>query len=229
MSSLTGPVSGAIVDNVLARVKISEVYRTLTGKQPKKAGADTWRATAVWRGGDGPNVSLNDTRNVWLDFVSNEGGGVLDLIVLICGGSRQDAFHWLADFAGVRLEERPLTPEERADWAEQQRQIKRELPRARLWQRAAIALGEEVLDTFKAALSNPKLPRPGIGEIAFWTTQLSKWHRLAGPGLVGEYRWWANHHPRLTAGLIYAASLQEQAENRALEKYVRVLDLGARI
>jgi hypothetical protein len=210
-------------------VKISEVYCLLTGKQPRRVGSDAWRAAAVWRGGDGLNVSLNDTRNVWRDFTANEGGGVLDLVVLICGGSRQDALRWLADFAGVPLEDRRLSPKQRADWVEQRRQIERELPKAQLWQQAAVALGEEVLDTLKAGLSNPKLPRPEIGEIALWTNRVSAWRRIGGAELVGKYLWWARHQPRLTAGMIYAASLHEKAKIEALPKYLQATDPRARI
>jgi hypothetical protein len=79
-------------------------------------------------------------------------------------GSYLRPLRWLADYAGVPLDNRLLSATERADWARQQRLIKRELPRARLWQRAALALGDQVLDTLKAALADPKLPRPEIGE-----------------------------------------------------------------
>ena len=160
MSDLTRAIPRPTMDEILARVKISEVYSVLTGKQPRPSGPNAWRGPAVWRGGDGHNVSLNDTRNIWHDFTANEGGGVLDLVVRICGGSRQDALRWLADFAGVPLDNRQLSATERADWAKQQRLIKRELPRARLWQRAALALGDQVLENLKAALADPKLLRP---------------------------------------------------------------------
>src|SRR6516164_8842803 len=77
-------------------------------------------------------------------------------------GSYLRPLRWLADYAGVPLDNRLLSATERADWARQQRLIKRELPRARLWQRAALALGDQVLDNLKAALADPKLPRPEI-------------------------------------------------------------------
>jgi hypothetical protein len=214
---------------ILARVKISEVYYVLTRKQPRRVGSDAWRGPAVWRGGDGLNVSLNDTRNLWHDFTANEGGGVLDLVVRVRGGSRQDALRWLADFAGVPLDNRPLSPTQRADWARQQRQIKRELPKAQLWQRAAVALGDQVLDTLKAALADSKLPPPEIGEIAFWTSQIASWRRMADAELVDEYLWWAGQQPRLAAGMIYAANLRETAEHEALRRYLRIVESGGQI
>ena len=229
MSSLIRAVPGTTMAEILARVKISEVYYVLTRKQPRRVGSDAWRGPAVWRGGDGLNVSLNDTRNLWHDFTANEGGGVLDLVVRVRGGSRQDALRWVADFAGVPLDSRSLSPTEQADWARRQHLIKRELPRARLWQRAALALGDQVLDNLKAALADPKLPRPEIGEIAFWTRQIPAWRRMADAELVTEYLWWAGHQPRLAAGMIYAANLRARAEHEALRRYLRTVQSGAQI
>lgn len=81
------------VHEILASIKVSRVYRTLVGKEPRRSGSDTWRAVAVWRGGDGFNVSLDDARGIWHDFTTGEGGGVLDLVVRIRGGSRHSGQH----------------------------------------------------------------------------------------------------------------------------------------
>jgi hypothetical protein len=79
----------------------------------------------VWRDGDGLNVSLDDNRRVWHDFVTDEGGGVLDLIVQIRGGSRQEALRWLADFAGMIIDH-PLTRVERERYRRQSAVAERE-------------------------------------------------------------------------------------------------------
>ena len=118
---------------------------------------------------------------------------------------------------------------QRADWARRQRRIRRELPKARLWQRVAVALGDQVLDTLKAGLTDSKLPRPDIGEIAFWTSQIASWRRMADAELVDEYLWWAGHQPRLTAGMVYAANSHEIAEHQALRQYLRTVEPGATI
>jgi hypothetical protein len=175
---------------------------------------------AKWRGGDGFNVSLDDARGLWHDFLTGEGGGVLDLVVRVRGGSRQDALRWVADLVGCPLDVHPLPAFERARWAKERRQIELELPKARLWRRAALALGEQVLNGLKAALVDPKLPRPPIDEIARWTAQLTTWRHLDDAGLVAEYLWWAQHQRHLTGGLIYAAMLLETAERRALRTYL---------
>jgi hypothetical protein len=85
-----------------------------------------------------------------------------------------------------------------------------------------VALGERVLDGLKTALWDPNLPRPEIGAIAHWTAQLVTWRRLDGAALVAEYRWWAEHQSRLTGGMIFAATLRERAERRALRAHLRM-------
>lgn len=86
---------------IFEQVRISDVYAALTGRKLRRTGVDTWRGQAWWRNGNGLNVRLDDSRGVWKDFVTNEGGGVLALVVRIRGGTRQDALRWVADFAGV--------------------------------------------------------------------------------------------------------------------------------
>jgi len=102
-----------VVADLLSHVRISDVYRVLTGAEPRQTGANRWRARAIWRGGNGWNVSLNDSRGGWKDFVTSDRGGVLDLVVRVRGGSRADGLRWLADYAGVALEDAPLSPEDR--------------------------------------------------------------------------------------------------------------------
>jgi hypothetical protein len=107
--------------------------------------------------------------------------------------------------------------------------MRRELPKARLWQRAALALGDEVLDSLKAGLTDSKLPHPEIDEVAFWTSQIASWRQMADAELVDEYLWWAGHQPRLVPGMIYAANLREMAEHHALRQYLRTVEPGAAI
>lgn len=81
-------------------VCISDVFCALGGQKPRRDG----RTRAFWRNGDGYSIALNDERNSWRDFRDSVGGGVIDLIQLVNGGSRLDALHWLADFAGEKLD-----------------------------------------------------------------------------------------------------------------------------
>lgn len=91
---------------MLSQIRISDVYNALTGAVPRRTGRDTWRGPAPWRGGESPqSVSGDDGRGVWHDFVTNDGGGVLDLVQRIRGGNRADALRWTADLAGVALDD----------------------------------------------------------------------------------------------------------------------------
>ena len=120
------------VSHILSRVKISGVCHVLTGREPRRTGRDTWRTAATWRVGDGLSVSGDDSRGVFHDFVTGEGGGILDLIVTVRGGSRQDALRWLAEFTGAPLEDKPLSPEDRTKYVRQRQAIERNLPSAAL-------------------------------------------------------------------------------------------------
>jgi hypothetical protein len=217
------------VNEVLASIKISQVYRALGGPELRRSGHDRYRGQAWWRNGDGLSISLDDTRGLWHDHRDGEGGGVLALVQRIRGGSRQDALHFVADVAGVPLDDKELSPKDKARWATERREIERHLPTARLWLRSAMALGEDVLDRLKAPLTVPELPWPAVGEIARWTDQLATWRRLDDAGLVAEYLRWARHQPLLTGGLVYAARLRETAERRALRTYLRVTQPEGRI
>jgi hypothetical protein len=113
-------------------------------------------------------------------------------------------------------ESRGWTQAERHEWKHQRRCVEQHLPAAKLWRRAAVILGEDVLDGLKAALWDSSLPRPRSGEIAWWTSLLTRWQTLDGFALVEEYRLWKRLDPRLTTGLIRAARNLELAELRAL-------------
>lgn len=57
---------------------------------------------------------------------------MIDLVVRVRGGSRPDALRWLADLAGIPLDNRPLSASERARWAAERRAIEKDLPAAEL-------------------------------------------------------------------------------------------------
>jgi len=201
-------------------VPISRVYQILTGCKPRRTSADRFRARATWRGGDGWSVSLDDSRGVWHDFVSSEGGGVLDLVSMVRGGTRQSALKWLAESTGVTLNSN-FSPAERARWVEQQRELSRELPRARHWRRAAILLAEELLDSLKAHFFDPDARATvEASDLRRVTRLLAELNRVDGVELVEEFRWWYREHPVLTKGLIYAAEIRAEAERRAICRYL---------
>jgi hypothetical protein len=207
--------------DILSRVRISRVYKALTGIEPRRTGPDTCRGPAVWRGGDGQNVSMDDDRGIWHDFGDDSGGGVLDLIVQVHGGSRADALRWLAAFAGVALDDEPPSVEERARWARERVDLERFLPIARYWRRAAVNLTQELLLALKAELWAPSgVATIQPGEIASISHLLLSLQSMDGAALVAEYQWWADRYPGMTAAMVRAARAWEQADWRALVTYL---------
>jgi hypothetical protein len=209
---------------IVSQCRITEVACALTGVEPRRTGPETARMPAIWRGGDGLNVSLDDRQGVWHDFAADEGGGVLDLIVRVRGGSRADALRWAAEFAGVPIKDTPLSRQERARWAAELREIERDLPIARYWRRAAINLAGDLLATLKAALFDRTLPQPEIGELRRLEALLASLQRSDGAALNKQYRWWRQNYPGMTAAMIRAARARERAECRALLAYLGLTD-----
>jgi hypothetical protein len=223
MVDQNAPTSNTARD-VLAQVEISGVCRELTGVEPRRCGVGKYRAVATWRGGDGYSVSLDDSKGVWHDPVSDEGGGILDLVKLIRGGNRAEALRWCADLAGIPLDDKPFSAEDRARWAAERRDLERELPDARHWRRAAVSMAQELLDSLKAGLVDPTLPQPGIGELGNLTALLWRLRRIDGAALLAEYAWWRERYPGMTALMIRAAKACGQADRRALMEYLRLTD-----
>ncbi len=219
---ITPSDGGRKVEEILSRVRISEVYKSLTGAEPRRAGRDTWRGPAAWRGGDSPDsVSGDDARGVWHDFPTDQGGGILDLIVTARGGDRAAALQWLADFVGMPLDDRPLSQAERAEWVAERREIERFLPVARLWRRAAVNMATQVQDAAKAALFDPSVSPAPVQDIADMERLVRRLNRLDGTELISEYREWATAYPRLTEVMVKTARTREAAERRALLAYLQ--------
>jgi hypothetical protein len=206
---------------LVSRVRISEVFQSLTGVEPRRSGTGIARAPAVYRGGDGLSVSMDDSRGVWHDFKTDEGGGVLDLIVRVRGGTRRDALRWLADYVRTPLTEGSLSPAERQRWAEHRREQARELPQARHWRRTAVALGEELLGALKIAFFDPSNTlRVTSSDLRDITRTLERLRRLNGAELVAEFHWWVQHEPQSTAAMVRWARIRAEAERRAILRYL---------
>jgi hypothetical protein len=209
-------VHSSPVSDIVGRARISDVYRALAGADPRRTGSDKWRATATWRGGDGLNVALDDSRGAWHDFVTRQGGGVLDLVVLVRGGSRRDALHWLADLVGVPLEDRRASSAERSRWAAERRAMERDLPAARYWRRGMLVMLESVLDREKDRLSGGAGARPDFGVIRTYNQLIDRLKHAGDAALVSEYREWRTDTPRWASALVRWMRDREQAEVRSL-------------
>jgi len=205
--------------DVVSAVRISQVWRELGGPELRR-GPEKFRGRAWWRAGDGHSVALDDARGCYFDHRDGEGGGLLDLVVHVRGGTRHDALNWVAGVAGITLDEEPLSPEERAKWAAEQRKLERLLPAARYWRRAAVCLGEQVLNDLKAALFCPTMDQPAVGELGEWTFLLAHLRRLKGLELAREYNDWRKRDAPLVDGMVQWARIRERAEIRALITYL---------
>ena len=140
------------------------------------------------------------------------------------GGDRQAALKWLAPLAGVALEDKCLSPAGRAEWARRQRALERDLLAARRWQRAAVAMAEQVLAELKAPLlgSLPGFTDPN--EILGIEQVFAHLRRLDGGLLVDQYHVWRERHPHLAGAMVRAVAVRERAERRALNAYWKSME-----
>ena len=116
---------------LLDRASILEVWASLGGG-PLRHG----RGVAFWRDGDGFNVSLDETKNVFFDHAHGEGGGVLMLIETVLGCDRPAALRWLAQHLGVELDgQRSLTAAEKRDYARRRAGAERKARELVEWRR----------------------------------------------------------------------------------------------
>lgn len=203
--------------HILESVTISNVYRALGGATLPNGR----RGVAFWRdGANGFNVSLNDTKGTWFDHAAGEGGGVLDLVVKVRGGTKQEAVRYLAALAGIPIDDdSPAAVEARVRWAADREVLRRDLPNAEHWRAAAIAMVELSLDSIKAGFFDPTAPRPDIEELQNLTRLLARLQKLDGSALVAEYSDWWLTRPQLTQGLVRAGRNREAAWRRAVKRY----------
>jgi len=90
-----------VLDEIITRVQITRIAEVLGVKLDRTRR----RAIATWREGKNFNISLNDEKNVYHDFVTGEGGGLISFVQLVRGCDKKEALQWLAGFAGVPLQE----------------------------------------------------------------------------------------------------------------------------
>ncbi len=109
---MTAIASVPTAREMVAGVRITDVWRALGGGDLRRGRGQAW-----WRDGDGWSVSVDDRRGVWYDHRDGVGGGVLDLVAHVRGGTRCGAADWLADFLGIPLDGRRLTPTAEREYA----------------------------------------------------------------------------------------------------------------
>jgi hypothetical protein len=178
----------ATAADVVRSTPISTVFAWLGGDPPKRG-----RARAFWRDGDNQQaVSLSDAKAAWFDHRDNVGGGVIDLVQHVRGGSRQDALRWLASMTGIAIDDQPLKRHDRTDWWNEQR-IKRE---AFYFASAAWVLAEDALEALE----------PWDPQRAVYTSLL----RATGICPLAEYRKWRERSPDMAAALVHAGKRRQK-------------------
>ncbi|MBZ5583376.1 MAG: hypothetical protein LAQ30_14435 [Acidobacteriia bacterium] len=145
---------------------------------------------------------MDDSRGVWRDFVTGDGGGVLDLIMRVRGGTRQDAVRWLADITGATLDCRAPSSSSRPEYAEVQRR-RRDVP---YFADAARFMAEGALELLSS--TDPKR--------AAHTTLLAAL-RVAPEA---EYRAWLDERPRWAAALVSAGRARARRLQMGLASYL---------
>ncbi len=180
---------------LVASVPISTVWTLLGGGELRHG-----RGQAHWRDGDGYSVALNDEKGIWFDHRDAIGGGVLDLVVRVKGGSRKDALTWLAAMNGVAISgsrNRSARADRRA------RSIARE---AYYFAITTTVMTEEAKESTEPFSDQ-------------WAGYSSLLHRLR-ISAVAEYRLWRKHSPKMAAALVHAGRQRQRRLNTMLARFI---------
>jgi hypothetical protein len=182
---------------IISRIRISKVWAALGGG-PLRNG----RGAAFWRDSRDFNVSVSDEKGGWHDFVSGDGGGVLDLIQHVRGGSRADALKFVAELAGLTLDSRPLTRQEKCTHAEHLRQAGNLAQQCAWWVRA---YGQELERTKASAYEH------GDWDTLAWSARELYQIQTAVPAaLMDRYLKAMNADPERTASFVEAGRDDER-------------------
>jgi hypothetical protein len=177
------------------------------------------RCRAAWRSGDGRNVALDDERGAWHDFVGNDSGGVLALIERCLGCERREAAEWLASYMGARLDDGPVSIEDRRKMARQRAQDAVDATAAGYWRSQYLAHVEAVLARSKARLgehlaADEDPPELLAGPIASLTAIRGRVRAARGGELPRLYREFRECEPERTRELVEAGRADAEHAGR---------------
>jgi hypothetical protein len=182
---------------VVECVRISEVWFALGGG-PLRRG----RGRAFWRDGDGFNVSLSNDKDCWHDFASGDGGGVLDLVQRVRGGTRAEALHFVAEVAGLPLDDKPLSPRRRQVYAAYRHQAGSLAQQCAWWVRASI----QELERIKAQANE----NDDFHALSWSSRELYRMQQAVPSALMARFLNAMRDHPKNTASLVEAGREDEQ-------------------
>lgn len=104
------------------------------------------RCRAWFRDGRGLNLSIDAKRGLWHDFVTGEGGGILQLVEVALGCDRSAALAWLGERFGIEA-----TP---ARTAEERRRYAQRIDGARRLATELVERRDEHLRVLRCAAQN---------------------------------------------------------------------------
>lgn len=154
------------LNDIIARVQITRIAEILGVKLDRTRR----RAIATWREGKNFNISLNDEKNVYHDFVTGEGGGLISFVQLVRGCDKREALQWLADFAGVPLQE--MNEAERCEYNRRRVVAQREAQQLIAWRDGLVEAMRERRNLYFRAYHRARkyIQAPGLdspaGELA---------------------------------------------------------------
>jgi hypothetical protein len=182
--------------DIIGAVSITDVFIGLGGDQPRNG-----HARAFWRDGDNPQaVSLNDVKGCWYDHRDHVGGGVLDLIRRVRGGTRSDALEWLAELNGVSVDSRPLRDRASITATQQHRR------ESAYFVGVARIMSETALESLA-----PEDPSRAI-----YTELLA----ALSTSPLSEYTAWCEHQPQFAAALVRAGRSRQRRLQTALATFI---------
>jgi hypothetical protein len=205
-------ISRPTVQTIISQVRVSEIYREATGVEPKRYSGGRWRARATCNG-DGLNVSLDDGKGVWYDFVTREGGGVLALVQRVKDCTKGAALGWLADLVGIQL---PKGFHRRFQHRQQRADPQPDLIEARYWRQATFVLCEEALRELSERLFDATAGEVDFDHLQATTSLVHRLRWADDAVLLFTYRAWRLSDPTLTAALVCAGQRHEQRFRSAL-------------
>ena len=96
--------------NEIRKIPIAEYLASLGYHPTKNRGNGRLSYKAVWRNGDNETaVTVNTEKNVWYDYVLKQGGGVIDLCMIVKGYTdTAEALKELTEWAGGEVKKVPV-------------------------------------------------------------------------------------------------------------------------
>jgi len=195
---------------VLDRLDFAQVLRALGLPAPR------WgRIAAPWRQTRDRNLAIDSVKKVWFDHARNEGGGLLDFIARVRGGTLAEALSWAARLAGVRLDQDERRPAPVVD-----------LAAAQSWRRAEMQQVERMLDDHSELLwLSPDEPPDWLQERVGTLTRYLENLRDLTPRETGIlYEFARQRDPRRTARLVREGRADELDAAAWTEIVVRLME-----